>query len=403
MTRSGLVLLAVLAGSLVASPAAAGFTDTAPQGLFVLESRMAFSRIAGHWNGEGELGTLIEPVELYEPGGGLQGRLVPEVDARLQILISMLLYGITDDLTLFVGVPLVLRTHIIPDLNWIPGDYSPQLGRPYSEDDFWEWAASMGQPKPGPWEARNVLSDIVVGTRWRFSDRLGGMPDGLHLAVSAFGALPTGIHPDPEEIVATGTSSWNLHAQGELGLHLSADYRFPGRFDDRLTLGLDVFYEAFLPRTYVSSTGEIHPLLLNHRPYVGETYRVNPGDFFGAEIAAWLVAIRGPALQTWLTRAAPEMAESLPPLLSLSAAYNFTAVGQSRWYSESAIWNWENERFWAPGYKNILFVGANVSLLRLGVPLDLYVNYRNLTLLPGRNVRAPNIFFAGARVPVKFW
>ncbi len=390
---------------LATAPATAAYTETAPQGVFLFENSVIFSRIQGHWHDDGSLGSLLEPVERYEVGGGLQGVLIADVDARFRVVVPMLLYGITDDISAFVGVPVVLLTSINPDLDWIPGDFSPQIGRAYSEDDFWEWAGSMGQPKPGPWEGnRNTLSDTVIGGRWRFSDRIRKqLPDGLHLAVSAFAALPTGEQPDPEEIVAVGTDSWSLHSQGELGLHLSADYDLMGLMDERVLVGADVFYEAFLPRTYYSSTGEIHPLLLNERPYVGETYRMNPGDFAGIELTATVTAIRGPARETWLTRRAPGLADSQPPLLRLSFTYGFTGVMQSRWYSESEIWNWDQERFWAPGYKNILGAQASISLLRLGVPLDIQAGATSLNLLPGRNVRAPEMLTAAVRVPMKFW
>ena len=76
---------------------------------------------------------------------------------------------------------------------------------------------------------------------------------------------------------------------------------------------------------------------------------------------------------------------------------------QSRWYSESEIWNWDQERFWAPGYKNILGAQASISLLRLGVPLDIQAGATSLNLLPGRNVRAPEMLTAAVRVPMKFW
>lgn len=387
-----------------AAPAAAISTETAPQGVFVIDTDMIFSRITGHWHDDGSLGSLMDPVKLYEPGGGLQGTLIPDVEARYTILLTMLMYGVTDSLSAFVGVPLVLETTVSPDLLWEPGDYSPQIGREYSSDDFWEWAGSMGQPKPSYWEGNQyTLSDIVIGLRYRFSDRLEGLPEELGLSLTVFGALPTGVPPDPEEIVSAGTESWSLHSQGDIGLHVAADYHLANVLDGRLTLGADVFYQMFLPRTYESSTGEIHPLLLNHRPYVGESYRVNPGDFLGFEAGAHTVLVRGPVLDTWLTRMAPELADFAPPLLRLTLSYGFTGVAQSRWYSDSEIYNWEQESFWAPGYKNILTAGVTASLLRLGVPLDIEASVRNLTLLPGKNVRAPNIFFLGLRIPLKFW
>ncbi|MFW5879152.1 MAG: hypothetical protein ACOCVR_04955, partial [Myxococcota bacterium] len=230
----------ILAAAMPAGPIWAGFTDTAPQGVFVVDENVMLSSIKGHWHDDGELGSLIEPVELYEPGGGVQGTLLADAEATYDVLVSMLMYGVTDSVSVFVGIPLVLKTTVDPNLSWIPGDYSPTLGRPYSEDDFWAWAGSMGQPRPGYWEGNfNTLSDIILGARWRFSDMMPAIPEGLRLALSVFGALPTGEPPDPEEIVSAGTKSWNLHSQGEIGFHLSADYRPDQLLGGRLTLGLD--------------------------------------------------------------------------------------------------------------------------------------------------------------------
>ena len=72
--------------------------------------------------------------------------------AQLDILMIQALYGITDRLTAAVYVPIVLRSRVVTNLSWEPGDYQSQLGRSYSEEDFWGWASSLGQPRvPAVW------------------------------------------------------------------------------------------------------------------------------------------------------------------------------------------------------------------------------------------------------------
>ena len=384
----------------IAAPASAGpFTQTLPAGVFLVDERIAVSSITNQWTDHGELGPLIDEIERYEPGGGLQGTIVPDVEASYIILVSMLGYGVTDSVTALVAVPVVLRNTVQPRLGWRPGDYSALLGRSYSEDDFWQWAGSMGQPKPERWSGnRGAVSDIVLGARFRFSDDVEILRSlDINAAVSVFGALPTGEPPAAEEVVAAGTTSWDLHTQGELGVHLAADRELAGR----LTVGIDLFHELFLPQTRRSGTGVLHPLLRNQRPFVGETYTIDPGDFTGFTLGLELVAWRGPEWDTWLSGAAA--AADLPPLLTVGLQYNFTWVAQSDYRSNSPLWDWEQEEFWLPGYKNILLGTVNISLLRVGVPINLYAAWRNLTLLPGKNVRAPNVVFLGMQLPLKFW
>ncbi len=395
--RRPLRALVLLSSLLLPVAARAGYTETLPAGTFLLDERLAFSRTLHHWHDDGRLGPLLDPIERYEPGGGLQGTLIPDVVATYTLLINLLLYGVTDDLTVGLGLPLVLENTVVPRLGWIPGDDSTTLGRPYSEEDFWAWAESMGQPRPTTWSGnRGQTGDTVLALRWRFSDRLLPLRAwGLSAALYLFGSLPTGRQPDPEEVLAAGTTSWNLHAQGEFGAHLAVERRF-----GPLTLGVDLFHEIFLPRTWVSATGTKHPLLLRQRPYVGETYVIDPGDFTGAEVGVDWVLWEGPLFDTWLSRrTGPE----LPPLITVSVRYNFTGIGQSDWQSASALWDYQQERFWRPGYKNILYFSATASLLRLGLPAQIYATYRNLTWLPSRNTRAPNVFFFGIQIPLKFW
>ena len=383
----------------------AGFTETLPKGAFLLEESFMQATLDDAWNNDGELGPIIEELERYEPGGSLQGIIRPEVEAQYGILVNLLQYGILDNLTVALAVPVVLYTKVKPNLQWEEGDYQWGLGRSYSEQDFWEWAESMGQPRPGNWTGNEgSITDIIIGLRYRFTDTFSWFQrNEVACAVSLIGALPTGTPPDPEEVVAAGTTVWNLHFQGELGFHLSVDKFFKERFDGRLTLGLDLFYEALFEHEYDTSEGTRHPLLLNYKPYVGETYTIDPGDFLGASFQIDVVPWKGPARATWLTKGDAEAAAGLPPILTLIFRYSFTTLGQSDWTSDSELWDWNNEKYWRPGYKNALQFLVQVSLLRVGVPLQLYGGYRNQEWIPGKNFRAASVISAGIRIPLKFW
>jgi len=383
----------------------AGFTETLPQGTFLFDIGYVHSVVENRWDDDGELVPLIDPIERYEPGAGKQGILVPQVRAELAMIAPQVYYGILDNLLFGFGVPIMLYSDVDPRFEWERGDYQWNLGRSYSEDDFWQWAGSMGQPEPQPWRGNEgTLGDVLLGLRFRYSDYWSWFDKhDMALAMMLIGALPTGTPPDPELVITAGTTSWDLHANGEFGIHLSYDKFFKKSLDNRLTLGFEVFYEFFFPREYESSTGEENPLMLTYRPYVGKRYTIDGGDFSGFSVQTDIVPWRGRARQTWLTRSNPDMAANLPPLLTLTLRYTFTHLQQTDWQSNSEIWDWEREKLWKPGYKNILFGQVAFSLLRLGIPLQPYVAYRNLTWIPGKNARAPNVLLAGTKAILKFW
>lgn len=388
-----------------AGPAdAGGLTETLPRGTLLLDEAFYLSSLSHMYDNNGNLRPLIDDIERYEPGGGWQGTIVPDVFVRYGVLVSQLQYGVLDYLTLGIGVPLVVLNTVEPSLSWRPGSYQQSIGRVYSGDDFWAWAESMGQPRPGNWSGNNgVLGDIVLGLRYRFTDHLPWFREHEQaISLSVSGSLPTGSPPDPEEIVAAGTTSWDLHAQGELAFHLSYDRFFERNLDGRLILSFDIFYEFFFRHEYETPRGEQNPLLLNFEPYVGESYTIDPGDFFGGSLQLEVVPYRGPALATWLSGRNRERAATLPPILSLYVRYTYVHLGQTDWESNSALWDWQREQNWAPGHKNILTAQLTVSLLRLGAPLQLYVRYRNLTWIAGRNSRAANTWIVGLKVPVQF-
>lgn len=383
----------------------AGFTETVPEGMVVVDEGYYYSWLNGAYDNDGNFGPLIDKIRRYEPGGGLQGVLTPNVKVRYHLLLSQLQLGILNDWTVGVAVPLVLKTSVDPDFTWEQGDYQWALGRAYSEEDFWQWAESMGQPKPERWEGNEyTLSDIILGTRFRWTDRVGGFEGiGLHSAVSIMGALPTAKPADPEEILAAGTTMWELNTQGDLSFHLSFDKTFKESLDDRLRLGLDLYYDYFFERTFDTPRGEKHPLLLNFDPYVGDTYRLDPGDFVGFSLQADVTPYRGPSSGNWLTGGDAEKAKKLPPVLSLYGRYTYAYMMQSNWTSNSDLWDWDHEKLWRPGYKNIVTLQATLGLLRWGVPVQLYGRLRTLTWLPGKNTRAANVLTAGIQVPIPLW
>jgi hypothetical protein len=393
----------VLLVLLVGGPAHARLTQTLPRKTFLLDLAYNYSLVKNAFDDHGRKTQLLDRIQRYEPGGGMQGTIIPDARVTYHVVVPQLQYGITDSLSLGLAVPVVGMTQVEPRLGWEPGDYHWWLGRAYTEEDFWAWAASMGQGKPGTWRGnRGAVSDLVLGLRWRFSDLAPVLGrHGVGLALTLLGALPSGRPRDPEQIVSAGTTSWDLHFQGELGVHLAVDKVLQST-GSRLTLGLDLFYEAFFRHRYTAPEGKIHPLLLNLRPYVGKTYTIDPGDFLGFMVQAEVVAVKGPIRSSWLTRRTPSP-EALPPLLSLSVGYSFTYLYQSDWRSDSPLWDFTQEKLWRPGFKNRLIFEAVLSFLRLGAPLQLYVQYKNLSWIPGRNCRASDVVGVGLRGPLKFF
>ncbi|MFH1811229.1 MAG: hypothetical protein ABIJ09_20995 [Pseudomonadota bacterium] len=395
----GVVLLALSPG------ARAGYTETLPGGAAMLDVGYVMSSLDQRYDDTGQRVGLIDKLERYDPGGGLQGVLLASADVSYEIFAPQLRLGVFDMLTLAVAAPVVRRTRVTPHLGWQSGDYQWTLGRSFSEEDFWQWAASMGQPRPSVWEGNfYTLADIIVGGRYRFSDHLPWLGEhGLHFALQVMGALPTGTPKDPEELVASGTTSWELNFQGHLGVHLSVDKTFAHSLDGRLTLGLDVFHELFFAQQYNTPRGTKNPLILTVQPYAGDTYVVDPGDFTGFGASVEVVPVKGPTFATFVSGHSLERARALPPLLTLGMEYTFTFIGQSDWQSESALWDYTNEKQWKPGTKNALRAIAVLSFLRLGTPLQAYLSYKTLSLIPGRNSRATDVVTVGLRVPFVVW
>ncbi|HAN32455.1 MAG TPA: hypothetical protein DCQ06_12740 [Myxococcales bacterium] len=406
MKRLGLRLFVVALCSSWASVSWAGLGDTLPRGTFLLDSSYIFAHTNKQFDRNGKSVPLLAPVERYEAGAGLQGviRANPSVDQKIVAL--QLLYGITDDLTLAIGGPLSLSTEIETNLSWQPGDYQASLGRPYSETDFWQWAASMGQPKPAQRGVSNVNTwgDLVVAFRLRLPRSQWMKDHHVNLALTLQGALPTGREKDPEELIEIGMTAWWLHNYGDLELHLAADWRPIWSGDvARLTLSAEIYYAYLRPRTYDTPRGTKHPLLLTFAPYVGQTFEIDGGDWQVARMQVEWAPFIGPTLGTWMTRGSVEAANAFPPMLSLMLQYTYVNLLPSIWKSNYPIWSIEQGEFWGAGFKHIFAAQATLSLLRVGAPLMFYVRGRALDIIPGRNMRPANAITVGVRLLAKFW
>jgi len=398
------VTLLLLALAIGANPALAGNTATLPAGAFLLDGNRLWTRTETRWSDGRTAQPLIDGIVRYEPGGGLQGTITAKPFVSYRFVSTQLFYGLTDHLTLAVAAPLITASVIEPRLGWTPGQYQSTLGRPYSETDFWQWAQSMGQPKPGDFRGNDgVLADLVLGARYRLPPLPGLRDWGIDSAVAVQGALPTGQRPDPEELVAAGTTVWDLHNYGDAEVHLALERGWRWDGVARINLGVDVYYSWLRERSYQTPRGVRNPLLLTFAPYVGESYRINPGDMAGVTGLLELVPWIGPTRGSWIAGGKLENAAKFPPLLTLSAAHTYAHVNSSDWTSESRLWDWEREEDWQPGDKNTVKLGADLSLLRIGLPLQFYAGYRNQEWIPGRNTRATNVTSVGARLLLKFW
>jgi hypothetical protein len=393
--------------AVLAAGAAAGFeTVMPPKNVFLVDVSYVQSSIDKQWDGNRHAQSLIDDIPRYEPGAGLQGILSAAPKATYELAIVQLAYGVFDWLTLAVNVPIVLRTSIDANFRWTPGDYQSSIGRRYSLDDFWAWAASLGQPRPADhWEGnQGTLADLVVGARVLMPQPRAMRWLGLRIAGSLQVALPTGRNPDPEELIGAGTTAWDLHAYGDVEVHLALDkpFFFESGGVPRFNLGADLFYSYFRPRTFVTPTGAKNPLILTYAPYVGSTYVLDPGDWFGATVSFDLAMVIGPTVDGWLARKAAST-DGWPPLLSLNVGYTYIATQQTTWTSQSPLWDWDREKHWQPGDKNMVRVLATLSLLRLGLPLQLYGGYRAQDWVPGRYTRAADLFTVGVRAVLKAW
>ena len=381
-------------------------TQVLPASTFTFDFAYLSTSLDKQWSGDGKALPLVEESRRYEPGAGLQGILRASPKAQLDVMLIQVLYGITDRLTAAVYVPIVLHSRVTTNLSWEPGDYQSQLGRKYAEDDFWGWASSLGQPRvPNVWEAGVRLADIVLGARYLLPQNEWMSKNNFRWTATLQVALPTGANFDPEQAVSVGTNLWELHAAGDVEAHVSADKHF--LVDEfgvyRFNIGVDLYYAFFRPREYLSGHGLINPLLNNNAFYVGDKYIVDGGDWLAGTVSVDVVPFLGPTRASIVSGGKLERANALPGMLTLSLSYTRVQTFQSDWKSDSPLWDYDREKFWQPGSKNILKATATVSLLRVGVPIQLYARYQSGDLIPGAYTRPANVFTAGVRLVAKFW
>lgn len=381
-------------------------TQVLPQSAFIFDFGYLRTSLNKQWSGDGQALPLVPENRRYEPGAGLQGVLRARPEGQFDFLLVQVLYGITDRLTAALYLPLVLHSRVSTNFSWEEGDYSSQLGRKYTQDDFWEWASSMGQQRvPAAWESGVQLSDIVVGARYLLPQFEWMTRSFFRWSASLQVALPTGSNFDPEEAISVGTNLWELHAAGDVEAHLSADKHF--LVDEygvyRLNVGADLSYAFFRPRQYFAGHGVKNPLLNNTAAYVGDSYLVDGGDWVAGTVSFDAVPFIGPARASLVSGGSLEAAQALPPMVMLTLSYTRVQTFQSDWKSQSPQWDYEREKYWQPGEKNIVRVGATVSLLRVGLPLQVYARYQSSDLIPGRYTRPANVFSAGVRLVAKFW
>lgn len=374
-----------------------GTTDVLPRGAFLFNFGYSSSEVRGRFNGSGELKGIVDPVTMMEPTGTAMGTLVPSARVDLVAAVYQLFYGVTDDWTLGMIVPVVQQTQTHLDLKWIPGAYDPALGRPYSASDFWAFAQSMGQPKPGD-ETGNqgVLGDAILGTKVRLHET-----DDYVVGALGFVDLQTGRPPDPENLTGVGATGYDFGTNGDLGLHLTWDWKLPEPLRGRLTPGGDVFYEYFWTHVRKTPTGVIDPLLLTEAPYVGPSYRFKPGDYWGGSVGTDVTILKGPSALTWITRADPSLQEKLPALLVVNATYQHVRLEPTIYRSQSPQWDWERDSFEPGGYRNTVSLTGTLSLFKLGAPVNLYANYMNQEWIPGRNFRPVVAWMGGVQLLAK--
>ncbi|MDP3502545.1 MAG: hypothetical protein Q8S33_19565 [Myxococcales bacterium] len=392
---------------LVPTLAVAMETQVLPQGAISVDVGYLRTALDKQWSGDRRALSLIDDIPRYEPGGGLQGILRAKPVAEFDFLLVSALYGITDSLSVGVNVPILMRSTIATNLSWEPGDYQPQLGRAYSLEDFWSWADSMGQPRVTGRDVNTQfrVADIVLGAKYLLPRSAWMKENHFRWSAQLNVALPTGSNADPEEAVSVGTNLWELHAAGDVEAHVSADKHF--FVDDhgiyRLNVGADVFYAFFRPRLYTAGKGLKNPLLNNNAFFVGDTYWIDPGDWVAGTVSVDVVPFIGPTFASIVSGGSLEKAHALPPMLTLSASYTYIATMQSDWQSNSPLWDWDREKLWKAGEKNIFKFTGTISFFRLGVPVQLYASYRTQDIIPGRYTRPANVFTGGVRAVVKFW
>lgn len=390
------ILIAAVVFSLLAAPeqSLAGWADTLPKHGMVIETSFLSNVVQMQFD-ERRQEEALEEIDMYAPTGEFLGTIVANAEALTQTVLTKIAVGVTDRLTMAIAIPLVTYQRVDLGLGWTEGDFSNDLGRPYSEDDFWAWAGSMGQPRPPNWKNADVtVGDIIVVMIYNFVNR-------PRFAFSTMGFLNTGSgrDSDPEILGSVGTSMFDFGFMGDIGLHALIDFKFPDyRFLRRATLSFEPFYEHFWERRFKAPKGKYNPLIANDAPYTGNRYAMQPGDFYGLNAGINIELIKGPKKPSWLTRANPEFQEMMPALVSIDLLFNSMVTFDSIYESKSEVWNDDMEEDHAAADKFTLGAKVTLSLLRYGIPLDLFGRYSNQEIIAGKNFRPVIGWEIGARI-----
>lgn len=387
--------LAALGVALAAGPAFAGLADTLPQGLMIIETSYINRVTESRFGNGGEEGDLVEPIDRYDVTGEFQGQITVPGKFSADIWLTKVAVGITDRLTVAAVFPVFLERRVELNLGWVQGDPLPTNDfEPFDREDFWEWAESLGQSEPGDFiDDTFEKGDIILAAFYNF-----WRSEDLRMTAFGFWNTGSGSSAAAEEVGSVGTSFFELDAIGDLGIHILADYVPPYPVLDRLTFSLEGFYETFFEHEKHAGTGRKHPLLLNDAPFTGPKIRIDPGDFYGWAAQLGIKLWEGPTSPTWLTRANPALQESLPPVLTVDAKltnlFSFDDDYQTRSPQYDRDLEFENQ---AQIKWNWAFT-LRASLLRFGIPLDVYGQYFDQSLFPGRNFRPATGYEIGVRL-----
>jgi hypothetical protein len=373
LRRLALALLALLAA---APRAFAGFADTPGKGMIILDVNYRYAWTEHFLDDHGRLTNLNADIVMYDPAGTPLGTISVPAYHFDKVLLTQLFYGFTENFAGGVVVPYFLASQTDLHLNWTSGAYAGDLGRPYSEQDFWAFAGSMGQQKPKDFRAGARIGDVVLGGIYNLKKT-----KRWQTAALGFVSTRSGSKADPELLGAIGTSGFELQTNGDVGLHLLGDYFL----NPRISAGGELFYEGFFPRRNRSALGTVNPLLSYEGRYNGGTYIVVPGDWFGATAGMQFTLLRGTNHESWITRGKPAMQKSLPALFTVRPSLKYTRFLGNRYASASDYFDRTMNASHRAANRYTFEFSAAANFLRYGVPLGPYYQYHSQELVRGTN------------------
>ncbi|MCA9771268.1 MAG: hypothetical protein KC466_02600 [Myxococcales bacterium] len=381
----------------------AGLADTLPQGLMIVETSYVNRVTESRFSNSGKVSDLVDPIDRFDVTGEFQGQITVPGKFSADIWLTKVAVGITDRLTLAAVFPVFLERKVELNLGWVEGDpLASNNFEPFSRDDFWEWAESLGQPEPPDFKDDTFeKGDVILAAFYNF-----WRSDDLKLTAFGFWNTRSGSSAAPEVVGSVGTSFFELDAIGDIGIHILSDYVPPYPVLDRFTFSLEGFYEHFFEHKKHAGTGRLNPLLLNDAPFTGPWIRIDPGDFYGWAAQIGFRIWQGPSSPTWLTRQNPALQESLPPVLTVDAKLTNLYSFDDNYKTHSPQFDLDQENENQAQVKWNWAFTLRASLLRFGIPLDVFGQYFDQSLIPGRNFRPATGYEVGLRLyapsPVSF-